>query len=363
MKGGEANSRSLPAWVRPMLAVSIGIHALFILVPLPGDRKKQAEEVKPEEETVKITQLAPTQPPGAKPSPKAATKTPPRASTPATPPSQTRRVTPPPATAPRRESRVSTQNSPASTVTQPSESNAGTSAGAPSTSDPFSDFPRYPNAKPGSNGLFKIPALEQNSLYTSDPQGDVAKFYEEAASKAGFMISLNTDRGDAKVYEVSKAGITNYLHLIISQSDTVIIMAGQVLNLKDLENQKIEVEAPERIEIQEMQLALLDEQNIDATDSVRDLLVEATSFTKPGVDMSWGAIYNFNEARNLTAAEIYTIFSEALMARGFAIEDAGSYGGGPLYKVTKNNYVIYLNIPPRQDGADEVFWWKINPVE
>ncbi|MCY7323650.1 MAG: hypothetical protein LH660_18055 [Phormidesmis sp. CAN_BIN36] len=332
--------------VRPMLFASVGLHALLIFVPLPGEK----QESKPApEKTVKVTQLPPTSKSNstAKPLAKVAVTPAPRPVIPAARPNA---LTIPSTVRP-------------SSVAQPAPAAAPNPAPAtpPATNNPFNDFPRYPNATVGS--FESLPAtLSPLSFQTSDPLADVEKFFRSELPKKQFEIGTPIDLGDVKAIPVTKGSITKYLHLFTRSKGTVYLLLDTPIPINSLpKGTKFQEELPERGELNK----LLTEDLVVKVNFVNNNpdteLSEPTSFASVAVDLDIGKATKVPEGTTIPIAELDTLLQSQLASIGFTLTPSGDYGGGKVYQITKNSYTSYLTIAPTQDGGGWVYVFEKAP--
>ena len=198
-----------------MLLLSLGIHALALLVPLPPkavDAEKAAKE-----QAITITQLPPVEQSPAKPSSATASTTsakpavvkPSVAAVPARPvvavvsPSS-------PAVSSQSAATYSSSSSPPSATPSPELVAA---APSPAVVDAFpSDFPQYPDAQPGTFGLPST--YEPFGRKTSKAIGDVDDWLQQQLARQGYIVEPVEQSSQRMVYRVAKGGATQFLSLI-----------------------------------------------------------------------------------------------------------------------------------------------------
>ena len=323
--------------VRPMLLLSLGLHGLLLFMPL-GSKPKPTPAAKPE--SVKITQLAASSKPAAKPSPKLSSKVNRRA---VLPPRQ------PAVTLPPRQAIVAPVPSPV----RPAPTPAADEKPAAAVKDPLADFPRYPNAQPGSLDLFEG-VIDQASQYTKDGLEQVAAYFEAQLPVKGYAAEdLNSDKPNLKVYQVTKDSKLQFLHLIFQpEKGTVIVVAPQQLTLDNLENSEVEVLSPEK--------SLFDDTLVEFDSQVGlgiNTETEIAEFGSEAVDALRG------KALSKTPDQVSPAFQKSLEAAGFAVSAAGDYQGGPLYQVTQGAFTHYLSFIPAKDGQGTlIVTWKKSPI-
>lgn len=381
--------KKLPAnlqfWIRPMLLISVGLHGLVLATPMKSE-KKPVEPTKKEPEKVKITQL-PTKP--STPAPKIAPVTPPKAlpvvAKPKTPPvvvppkaapiapivAQPKPPQPvlpppiPPQVIPRPQpipspSPVAAQPSPSPVAAQSSPSPLPSPVAAqpspppppPSTQDPFADFPVYPNAVAGSLGLAPGEA-DKAARNTTTDLATVVAYYDKELPGKKFESKPTTTESSLKVFQVSKGGVSQYLHLIGKDASTVIVLAPQPLDLKSLAD--VAVEPPEAREFQSVLGQLL---NVDVLPAIGiGDLQDAGPFQTAEVKSILG------EVKDVTPQALGISLESGLRSAQFEVSPLNpNFGGGILYQVKKSSFIGYLTlVPTRTAGRTGVITLKKSP--
>lgn len=352
------------AFIRPMLFASVGLHALLIFLPLPGEK----EPPKPApEKTVKVTQLPPASKPNAATA-KPLSKVPisarlPRPVIPAarpdsiTIPSTTRRPIAQPA------SEAAAANQPAPSAATGSDANSAQTT--PAASNPFADFPRYPNAKPGSFESLS-PALSLSSFQTSAPLATVETFFMGELPKKGFETGSPEKRGSVEVISVTKGGVTKYLHLITRDGKgTVYLLLDTPIDVNSLpKDAKIETEPPEKLELNKLFTDIADniELRVNFVTSNSDTeLKDPTSFAVPGIEFDYGKVTKIPGGEPFSLAELDALLQPELEGIGFTLTASADYGGAKVYQITKNSYTRYLAIAPTNDGGGWVYVFEKAP--
>src|SRR4028119_1594699 len=252
--------KNLPAplqfWVRPMLFASLGLHGLFLSIPMQPEKKPEPPKKEPEK--VKITQLPTTT---ITPAPKTALKPSPSPAisqikpSPIAPPprSQTQSIIQPSIIAPVSQARsipqpqpqVTAPVQPQSTATPTAQQSPGTQTKPQATptptpsgtpQDPFlTGFPTYPGVQPGTEGLL-AGDLDKSGLHTSDSSADVALWYEKNLKDYTPKLVSPPENSSLKVYQVSKNNVSKYLNVIYSNKtgNTVILLADQKVDPQTL---------------------------------------------------------------------------------------------------------------------------------
>ncbi|HEY9603417.1 MAG TPA: hypothetical protein V6C85_17505 [Allocoleopsis sp.] len=259
--------KNLPApvrlLIRPMWWLSLGVHGLLLMIPMPSEEKP---ETPVEKKLVKIAQLP--LPPSPQPSPiiQLPTPSPPvrqptslpvkptsriqpspplivqpspkiqlpkpspivaqDAPSPAPPsPTPVLSLTPAPSSAPPRPV-ASPSPIPSPTPTpSPTLTPLPTPTPSPTPTDPFADFQHFPNAQQGCNGV-------ESCWQTAETQwAVVSNDLKQKLEEGGYVMTpmdIEDDIG-RRAYEVSKEGNTRYyLNLISTGSGIVYLLTEQL---------------------------------------------------------------------------------------------------------------------------------------
>ena len=345
------------ALVRPMLFASVGLHAVLLFMPLPGDH--QPSKPAPEK-TVKVTQL----PPASKSKstvpalPKVAIA-PPKPVIPAARPNAITIPAPikpipvaqptPAAAAPPKPTPAATPGSDAPPVTAPAN-------------NPFADFPRYANATPGSFGSLSA-ALDPSSFQTSDPLATVEGFFTKELPKKQFEMGTPTNLGSVKVISVTKGGVTKYLHLLARDSKgTVFLLLDTPIDINSLpKDTKIATEPPEKLDLHQGFTDLADQVNFVNNNADTELSDPDSFKSVSGVEFDQGKATEIGAGGTVPLAQLDAMVQTKLASIGFTVSAAAPYGGGSVYQITKNSYTRYLAIAPTKDGGGWVYVFEKAP--
>jgi hypothetical protein len=361
--------KNLPAplqfWIRPMLLASLSVHGLVLAIPTHSE-KKPAPAIKKEPEKVKITQLpTSTSVPAPKVSPIAAIKpsplvaqakpTPvipklirPPSITPPIPPITTiSRPKPQPVATPLTPTATPSVATASPSTPAPSVATASPSTPAPAapstplpsppSQDPFADFPIYPNATAGSSGLLTGDADKAARTVKADLATVVAYYKAELPKRQFDPKPATPDETDLKVFPVAKGGVSQYLHLKNTGDNTIIVLAPQPLDLKNLAN--LEVEPPEAREFQTVLGQLV---NVDVLPAIGlGDLQDVAAFQGGNVKSLLG------EFKEITPQALGSTLEQGLRGAGFEVSPIStSFGGGILYQIKKGAYIGYLSLAP-----------------
>ncbi|MBW4520792.1 MAG: hypothetical protein KME16_13950 [Scytolyngbya sp. HA4215-MV1] len=307
-----------------MLVVSIGLHGVLLLAPLPSEKKPATQ--KPEEKSVRITQL-PTlvKPIAVKKIPK------PTLPKPVVKLTQPKSVIPP--------------------VKQPKSEDAAQDQGkAAANANPWKDFPQYPGAQSGCYHL-------QSCSQTSDALAPVATFFEKELATKKYEAKLTLTEPNRKVYQVSRNNLVQFLSILTDpEKGTVYVLAPNALTLADLAKAK---EVPpeiaqvfEGLDAEETSRENFAQPEAFYTaDQLRSDIIDIRLIPNPSPDINFATFFDAYLSTNLRNSE-FDDYSET----------GQSYGGGPIYLAKKDKLSLYINPVPTQDGAGTiVVIWKNEP--
>ncbi|MBD2096108.1 hypothetical protein H6F90_13250 [Trichocoleus sp. FACHB-591] len=259
----------------------------------------------------------------------------------------------------------------------PTETTAPTDAEAlaPTATNPLEDFPHFPGAKAG---CLDIPSCFQ----TGNPLAKVAAYFEKELPAKQYEQRLEIDETERKVYQFSRAGLTQYLSLIeIEGTGTVYVLADAPRTLDEL---KKAVEVP--VELGNVLAQLVPETGaagINGEDFADSINATPKDFTEPerfyeslgGVDAEGfeitptpnSEIYgDLKVVRGQTPEQILvSTITPTLQGNGFTISanSSGEYGGGLLYQIQKGKFTGYLNLVPTKDGTGTIVTvWTSSPM-
>jgi hypothetical protein len=310
------------------LLVSLGLHGVLLLLPTGSENKATTQ--KPEEKSIRITQL-PMQikAPVVKQLPKAPAL---RKPTVVTKPLRSNTTVP-----------ALRQPKPqAAPPPSPRTASANTTA---SGANPWQDFPQYPGAETGCHNL-------QSCLQTADGLDKVTAFFEKELDAKKYASKLTITEANRKVYQVARNGITQFLSVIEEAGKgTIYVLAEAPRSLSELAKA---VEVPAEI------YSVL--QNLDAGDAIR------SNFTQPDLfysgDSPRSDIGIMKLVPNANASTFFDeYFNTNLRNNEFDFSETGqTYGNGPIYAIKKGKLSLYLNMVPTQDGTGTiVVVWKQLP--
>jgi hypothetical protein len=387
-------------WVRPMLLLSLGLHGLFLAIPIAYEKKPVP--IKKEPEKVKITQL-PTTP--ASPTPRLAVKPtpqvrpsirpqptpirqrvsdippippltrslplpqsqpiperiPPQPTATATPPQPTpeRTAPQPTATLPQPTPEITPPQSiatPASPQPTPEQTPNST------VQNPFADFPFPANAQSGSLGLLSG-ENDKSARNTVDGVDQVVAFYNKELPTNKFNFQPITNEADLKVFEVSKdSGTPQYLHLISQDGKTVILLASQqVPDLKSLKN--AEARSQEEIAFYDNVLKPLENDEKLILNAVEpDDIAKVPESTKFSDTNKFRALVKTGKLAPKSPQELSAIYEAQLTQNGFTkISKEAPYGGALTYKIEQGKFTMYMYFVVNTDNNTLVLLSKDSP--
>jgi hypothetical protein len=359
-------------FIRPMLLLSLGLHALVLLVPLPSSQMPEPEA---EEEAISLTQLPPrtqvAETPAASPSPSPAPVPPP-----STPPQAV--VTTPPVVPPTTPPIQTAPQATLESAPQPAASerpNESPSSAESAPSDPFiADFPRYPNAQSGSFGLPQ--EFDPFSFRTPDALSEVSRWFQEQLQVNQFLVQPLEEASETgrSVYQVSKEGITKYLALIPNAEGegTSYVLSDRPLP-EDLGSRRV-ISVEEQQFYEDLATVI---PNVDPNSGWQEVdnpnkLLEPNAFYEnlAEIDLNQGDIPQRRTGIERAILGVGQSDPQAVLARienflqiaYYEVSPSGSYGGGQLYEISRDGITAYINLVPTTDGTSTaIFLWSRSP--
>lgn len=360
-----------PKVIRPIslgiLAISLGVHGLILFLPY-GDQSNKAETPPPQK--VRISVISPPpQKNSASPKPSSPSSS--------LPVSLTNPVPSPPnislPSSPSPQPRTTPISQPFPQESQPIDSSSvSTPEAIPDTSPiaSFDDFPKYPNAQPGSFDL--LPADQnQASQQTIDDLVEVSLYFEQFLPISKYQFQLVTQETQRKVYQVSKGGLVKYLTLIFQPNrGTIILLANMPIDSTSLNTAAIAEQSQIAFEQVLVELKSSGASRIDIPEFYFDqpeAFYSVSTQDPKSYDMQRprsGFDGNFILILKQTPEQLFKdFFNPRLSSKGFIVTNAGTYGGGIIYEVRQKNYVRYLNLLFTKDKtATIVVVWERSPL-
>ena len=213
-------------------------------------------------------------------------------------------------------------------------------------------LPEYKKTEPGSFNLF-AGELDKQSLQTEDKLDEVVAFFEKELPDAGYDIKKLTNESDAKVYQISKDGQTQYLHLFEqSGKGTVIIFADKQIERKSQDNLSKEVSEENTFD------------NTLKTINEELALAENANFTEP--DKFAASVPGFKKvlgtAEGKTPDELAQLVNKKLEAQGFKVLQVNTYSNGTVFQVKKGDFTQFINfVPAAEDKGTIIILWDKAP--
>jgi len=339
--------------IRPALFISLGLHALLFLLPWPGgendfdpttsalENLENEVQVTRTPEPVRPTPPSPLPSPSVPPSPAASPPSPPP-SPPAVPPPQAVQPQPPPVAA-------SPPPPPAPSPTPSPELPSPTPVASPSPAAPpavpppaipFGDVPLVAGAEAGCFGLGTCRQI------TGVPFRDTGDTLLQQLTAQGYTVKQRSDLEETgrKVYEIAKDGKRRYLNILSSDiNTTVYIVTPAPIQLADLQgNDTMRAEL----------VNILDTLAAGNTADISQFFQPEAFFSGTTPRPETGG--QLRLVLNTLPDQFYPVLNSALQASQFMLTEAGGYGGGRLYEVTRGAYTGYLNLVPTQDGSGTI---------
>jgi len=355
---------------RPVLLVSLVLHGIVLLLPVPSTWEKSESE-----EQVKVTQL-----PSLSPSPKSSVNSAeePTAETSPTPSQSTPfasafssqptinpfpdPIQPTPDLSPTIEfspgilenPKSSPSPSPSSskdetqTIEEKNTKNtdqtidSGIDTNDVNVEDPLkkflTNFPFPEEAAMGSLGILTGEA-DTSARHVQQPLGQVIKYYSKELPDRNYTLANpSIDEPEFKVYQVSQDDVSQYLHLVLKGGNTIIFLSKTQLNRADLP--ELEAETAEERELQNIL-----EQIMVAGEYTKELNPEIKQVLAEGVDGKYnylGTVYERDRE------QLSSQFLSQLKEKEFTViplTDDGLY-----YSVEKNDFKGVVQLIPTQSG-------------
>jgi hypothetical protein len=352
---------------RPILFGSLGLHALLLFAPMPGEQAKKPEK---KEAPVKITQI----PTGKFDKKTNIPKILPKVAPPALPKvavqSSRPALTIPNPAAPAPQASASSAPKPAAdappvqpppsvTPAPPSPTNS-----EKTTTDPFADFPKY---APASANCFGKGG--DNCLVATADLLTVSTWYNATAKAKGFELKkLDDSNAGASVFEVTKGGKVYFLSLVADASSTVILLdpSTKLTDLSKLKDGPVDLSPPGEYTELLGQLLPSDanqggnqahaDQFPDPNAFFSDLTNDGTLRDGVSDTPKFGPSDPATFFATLDASGLKGIFDE--------VSPVGQYGGGNLYKLKKGNKIFFMSLVPKKGGGSTiVVTWNRDPTK
>jgi hypothetical protein len=342
---------------RPLVLVSVGLHAALLLTPIPSPPAKS----KPEQpKTVKVTVLPPIKSSKRLVKNKFADKSlfKPHSS----PVVQKGLVIQRPTK--KNLTQVPNQKAP-KPQTAPSSAVKPAPADEPSAdpNNPFSDFPHFPGALPGCMGV-------QSCYETGKPIDVAVQHFQQQLPLKKYSVTSAVNDADRKVFQVSKGGAQQFLSILSEGKTAMYVLAEKPLMIADLQ-QTVQIPS----DFSENILAQLPAgADGESTDILPDLFASPTNFFPTAAEKvnddsvmlpkQNDEIDSMKLVRGKMPPQLLSeFFTPNLNQAGYQLKAVGASGGGQLYELKKGTFKpFYLNLVPAQGGKGTiVVVWRSKP--
>jgi hypothetical protein len=235
-----------------------------------------------------------------------------------------------------------------------------TAGGGNPQADPFADFPHYSPSTPDCYGR----GLGDNCRIASTDIATLATYFKRALPEKKYQIALEEETPTLKIFRIAKGERQGFLSLLSDAPTTVYVLAEQpIKSLKDLKGAV--VVPPELYQLIGSLIPELDPNDPAATASaLREDFAQPNLFFKPSDDPDAGPEGRPNLdgtpsiIRGETPESLYARISPQLSRIFEEVAPAGSFAGGPLYRLKKGPTTVYLSLVPAQrvSGAILSVW-------
>jgi hypothetical protein len=334
---------------RPILFAAAGIHLLLIFMPQGQEAKKPPEK---KEKPITISQVATGKATTKLPTTKlpAAKVAPPKVSLPKVNlPSSTAPTLPKPA------SQLEEAKTPEAAKTPPQpqplpdvEPNQDTTTppppgGGAQTGDPFQDFVEHPSAQMGQY------SVEAARKVPSSAIAAVADSFKSSLGAKAFKLEKQDESSEKAVYAVSKSGVTRYLTILADGSDVAYLLLPEPFpgTIQDLNSDKI-LELPAQLSNAINGIASEDPPHTDFDQPTAYFDVQVDD---DGSDLTAqrSEVFKTYTIPDKQPGEVFGVLDLALRGSFKEVKEEGTYGGGPLYKLSNGNKIFYFNVVPRKN--------------
>mgnify|MGYP001797682436 FL=1 len=170
---------------------------------------------------------------------------------------------------------------------------------------------------------------------------NVQAYFDKKLADTDFQVEKLTDELDTKVYQISKANLTQYLQLFaIKEQGTMILLSSQRVDCYRLTNQE-QQEQPKTEEqallstFQSLyvQLGWTEEKDFAPTSKVERI---------------------FGKDTNKTPNELALLVKSKLESEGFETSQINEEASGILYEVKKGEFSKYISFVPTKEGKGAI---------
>jgi hypothetical protein len=202
----------------------------------------------------------------------------------------------------------------------------------------LTNFPFPEEAAVGSLGLLTGDA-DTSARHIQQPLGQVIKYYSKELPDRNYTLANpSIDEPDFKVYQVSQDDVSQYLHLILKGENTIISLSKTQLDRAELP----ELTA-EKAEERELQNIL--EQIIVAGEHTKELNTEIKQVLAEGVEGKYNYLGTVYERDN---EQLTSQFVSQLKEKEFTVIPLTN--DGLYYSVEKNDFKGFIQLIPTQSG-------------
>lgn len=340
--------------IKPALFGSVGLHLLLLLMPLPQRPSAPDLLTQAESTQIRLTDLPKTLPKQPPPTPKPTAL---KAATPSKPspsitPQQRSAARPTLPIQPTLQRSLPSVNSetlprpiakpivPAPASAPPSPEPIASPDPVPPPSIPFADIPLVAGAQTGCFGLGTCHQVVGTNFRTT------GQTLEGQLKAQGYTIKSRDDLEETgrEVYEISKNQETRYLNVLSSDlGSTIYLVTTQPITLDNLQNS----------ETLKSELATILNSFPGTTTASPTQIAQPDAFfagpaPRPEAETGLHLVPGNSPAQLLNSLETQ------LHSQSFTLTEAGGYGGGRLYEVTKDAFTGYLSLVPTTDRSSTI---------
>jgi hypothetical protein len=233
--------------------------------------------------------------------------------------------------------------------------------------NPMNDFPHYPGE---SEGCLNV----SGCFETHKPIDVVSKYFQEQLPLKKFTVTpVVNNEADRKVYQISKGGAQQFLNILVPDGKTAVyVLAEKAMTVGDLQNA---VQIPP--DFSENVMASLPDGT--AVESADPFTTPTDFFSNPGgvetdgpnkgMDINPEQNPEIDSMKLVPAQTPQKLFSDFfapnLTQSGYQPpKPVATYGGGQLYELKKGtSKPFYLNLVPSKDGKGTiVVVWRSKPA-
>lgn len=332
--------------IRPALLSSVGLHLLLVFMPLPERSSEPASLTQVDSDQIRLTRLPKQSSPPPKPMVAAKPVATPKPS-PSIARLQRPAARPPSLLQPTLQPLPKSVNS--ETLPQPvAKTPVPTPPPAPITSAdpvpppslPFADIPLLSGAQTGCFGLGTCHQVDGTNFRAT------GQALEEQLQAQGYRIKARDDLEETgrQVYELSKGNETRFLNILSSDlGSTIYLVTTQPITLNNLQNSETL-----KSELATILNSLPGTTTANPTQMAQPEAFFAGPSPRPEAEAGLHLVPGNSPAQLLSSLE------NQLHSQSFTLTEAGGYGGGRLYEVTKDAFTGYLSLVPTTDHSSTI---------